>query len=111
MKRHAVWLLFSLVVVFPFGARADDAEQMTAFKRVFDSVQPKANALTIEGRYDESQELFLKAFPEKSRTPWITLKLGDLFFKQNPEKSYELHKQAALSVWKGSIRSESPGTL
>ena len=98
MKHHAVWLLLSLIVVFPPGARADDAEQMTAFKRVFDSVQPKANALTIEGRYDESQELFLKAFPEKSRTPWITLKLGDLFFKQNPEKSYALHKRAALAL-------------
>ena len=95
MKYLEIWLLLGLILFFSSATWGDEAEDAAA---MIQAVLPKAEALTVDGRYDESQELVLKTFPEKSRTPIQTLILANVLFKQNPEKSYALHKQAAIAL-------------
>jgi hypothetical protein len=99
MKYLGLCLFLGPTLFLPSGTRGDEAEDAAA---MLQAVLPKAEALTIEGRYDESQELILRTFPGRSRTPVQTLMLANVFFKQNPENSYALHKQAALALPKNA---------
>jgi hypothetical protein len=97
MKIAAMLVLVCVMCFATTVTRADDADDAKAAMTAIESVMPKAQSLLVEGRYVESRDMILKAFPEKSRSPMATLMIANVLAKQDPEKSYALHKQSAAA--------------
>ena len=54
-----------------------------------------AGKLGMQGRLSEGNALLLAAYPKKNRTVAQSFALGNMLFRHDPAKSYELHKAVA----------------
>jgi tetratricopeptide (TPR) repeat protein len=70
---------------------AEAAERAVAAAR-------RASSLRRDGRSEEAAAAVLASFPEAKRTPVQMLALGDVLFRHEPGRSYELHKLAAAKL-------------
>ncbi|HZW05814.1 MAG TPA: hypothetical protein VFF65_01725, partial [Phycisphaerales bacterium] len=84
--------------VLSCAALADDfRDQCRAVMPKLRTALEQAEKLQIEGKLDEANNGLLGAFPEP-RTPAQNFMLANVLFKQDPARSYAMHKRVAEAL-------------
>lgn len=96
------WLVvFTMIPALCCGKNPSPTDPMAAMQAASEkmgSTMEKAEALAIQGRCEEGNQLILAVFPPDKATPIEQLVLANVLFRQSHADSYALHKRAAAAL-------------